>query len=190
MTSRGVFLDRDGVINRYLIDYVRTLADFEYESGAAEAFRILGEIGLPIVVVTNQSGIGRGYTTAAAVEAIHARLSTDAARWGGPISSIEICPHTPDARCACRKPESELFRRAAARFGFDLEGSFMIGDAPSDIEAAQRLAIRAVRVGTGRGGEPLPIGIAAETTVGEIEEAARWIATQHRATHPEEGSER
>jgi D-glycero-D-manno-heptose 1,7-bisphosphate phosphatase len=175
---RGVFLDRDGVINRYLPGSVRREEEFEYEAGAAAALRLLGALGAPIVVVTNQSAIGRGTTTPATVDAIHARLRADAERWGGPIAAIEICPHAPEARCECRKPGTALFHRAAERLGISLEGSFCVGDAPSDVEASRRLGLRAVRVRTGRGSEPLPPGLAAEATVDDILAAARWIAAR------------
>lgn len=187
MSRRGVFLDRDGVINRYRSDYVRTEADFEYEDGAPEAFRILGGLDLPIVVVTNQSAIGRGMTTRRTVDAIHARLRADAARWGAAISAIEVCPHAPDARCACRKPATALFRRAAERLGIELPGSFLVGDAPSDIEAAGALGLRAVRVRVGRGAEPLPAGVEAEVVVDGLLAAARWIAA--RATEEDGDAE-
>lgn len=178
MSSPGVFLDRDGVINRYRREYVRTEAEFEYEEGAPEAFRILGELGLPLIVVTNQSAIGRGMTTRRTVDAIHAKLRGDAARWGAAIAAIEVCPHAPDARCDCRKPGATLFRRAAERLAIEIPGSFLVGDSPSDIEAAQRLGLRAVRVRTGRGGEPLPAGIEAEVVVDDVLAAARWIASR------------
>lgn len=178
MTRRAVFLDRDGVINRYRSDYVRSPEDFEYYDHTAEAFAILGSLGLPIVVVTNQSGIGRGYTTPEIVDAVHERLRRDAAAWGAPIDSIEVCPHLPTDGCDCRKPGDALFRRAAASGSLALEGSFLVGDSPSDIEAAVRLGIRAVRVATGRGGEALPDGIAPEATVDDLLAAARWIAAR------------
>lgn len=178
MSLRGVFLDRDGVINRYRRDYVRTEAEFEYEEGAEQAFEILGTLALPLVVVTNQSAIGRGMTTRRTVDAIHARLRADAARWGAAIASIEVCPHSPDARCECRKPGAALFRRAAERLGIALDGSYLVGDAPSDIEAARLLGLRAARVRTGRGSEPLPAGVAAEVEVDGLLAAARWIAAK------------
>ena len=97
---------------------------------------------------------------------------------GAPIAAIEVCPHTPADGCDCRKPRPALFRRAADRLGIELAGSFLVGDAPSDIEGAVRLGLRPVRVRTGRGAEPLPEGIRPEVVVDDILAAARWIAAR------------
>ncbi|MFQ5655675.1 MAG: D-glycero-alpha-D-manno-heptose-1,7-bisphosphate 7-phosphatase [Planctomycetota bacterium] len=177
---RAVFLDRDGVINRYRGDHVRSARDFEYYEFAEEAFRMLAATGLPIVVITNQSAIGRGYTTEGEVMAIHKRLARDAARWGAPIAAIEHCPHTPAEDCRCRKPEVELFERAAERLSLTLAGSFMVGDAPADVEAGHRLGMTTLRVATGRGGERLPEGVAADWQGDDLLAAARWIAARCR----------
>ena len=171
---RGVFLDRDGVINQYRRDYVRVVEDFEYYDGVAEAFGVLGEVGLLIAVVTNQSGIGREYTSAETVALIHDRLRRDAASWGGSITAIEHCPHSPDLEeCPCRKPGVALFERIAAKFHVTLEGSYMVGDSPSDIEAGNRLSMQTIRVQTGRGAEPGP---QARWQVKDLLDAARLIA--------------
>jgi len=175
---RAVFLDRDGVINQYRPDYVRVESDFEFVPDAEDAFRVLGRLRAPLVVVTNQSAIGRGTTTAAVVEAIHDRLMNQARAWGAPLASIEVCPHAPEDRCSCRKPRLGLFRRAEERLGLSLPGSFLIGDAPTDIESAAALGVRAVRVRTGRGAEPLRDSVVADAVVDDFLGAARWIASR------------
>lgn len=181
---RGVFLDRDGVINRYRRDYVRVIADFAYYDFAAEAFRILGATGLPLAVVTNQSGIGREYTTAAIVAEIHERLQRDAEAWGGALTAVEHCPHSPALEeCDCRKPGSALFERISRDSGITLEGSYMVGDSPSDIEAGARLSMRTIRVATGRGDEPGP---EPWRRAANLLEAARLIALEEEAR--EEGT--
>lgn len=172
----GVFLDRDGVINQYRSDYVRAEGDFDYYSFTPDAFKVLGLIGLPVVVVTNQSGIGRGYTTEAIVDAIHDRLRTDAAAWGAKITSVEICPHTPQEGCKCRKPGPAMFERAAKAHGIQLAGSYMVGDAPSDVQAGRNLSMTTIRVETGRGGEAVPSYAAPDWTVPNLFEAAGKIA--------------
>lgn len=173
--TRGIFLDRDGVINQYRTDYVRVEEDFAYYDFVPEAFSILGSLELPIVVVTNQSGIGRGYTTHAIVDAIHARLRQDARGWGAKIGSIEICPHSPKVEsCGCRKPGPIMFERAAQRLNIRFEGSYMVGDAPSDMEAGDQLGMITLRVATGRGresGGPEP-----RERVSDLLAAARRIA--------------
>ena len=175
MSRRAVFLDRDGVINRYTTNYVRTFDDFAFYPEAEGAFALLGGLGAPIVVVTNQSGIGRGYTTRAIVDAIHDHMIATAARWGAAITTVEICPHTPDDRCDCRKPAPAMFTRAAEAHDLALAGSFLVGDSPCDIEGAVRLGMRPVRVRTGRGSEALPNGIEAEATADDFLAAVRWI---------------
>jgi D-glycero-D-manno-heptose 1,7-bisphosphate phosphatase len=176
VSRAAVFLDRDGVINEYVREYVRTVDDFVLQPGAAEAFRLLGRLELPIVVVTNQSGIGRGYTTQEIVDEIHRGLVEEAARQGASIVSVEVCPHRPDEGCRCRKPGPALFERAAAAHHLSWEGSWMVGDSPCDMEAAAVLGLRAVRVRTGRGEEPLPLGVPVEVTTDDFLSACRWIA--------------
>lgn len=150
---RGVFLDRDGVINEDRADYVRSLDQFRYFQWTAQAFRVLARVGLPIVVVSNQSGIGRGYTTEQEVLRMHDQLRGDIASWGAHLASIEYCPHTPDDGCDCRKPAPGLFRRAAEQWDLELAGSYMVGDKPTDITSGQRLAMTTVRVATGYQGD-------------------------------------
>lgn len=173
----ALFLDRDGVINRYRQGGVLTSDQFEYYENTPESFRRLGRIGWPLVVVTNQSAIGRGWTTVEEVEAIHQQLSRDATSWGASILAIELCPHLPDGGCSCRKPATGLFEKVAVAIGVDLRASLMIGDSPSDIEAAQRLGMRSIRVLTGRGEEPLGSGINTDHVAGDLLEAVRWIET-------------
>ena len=184
MRDRAVFLDRDGVINQYTSNYVRVPADFTFYPEAEAAFGVLGALGAPIVIVTNQSGIGRGYTTRGIVDEIHAAMIESAAQWGATITSVEVCPHTPTDHCDCRKPKDGLFRRAEQEHDLQLEGSFLVGDSPSDIEGARRLGIRPVRVRTGRGEEPLPEGVTAETVVDGFLPAAEWIATHWNLEGP------
>ena len=154
MTSagvRGVFLDRDGVINHDSKDYIRTVEAFRYIDGTDAAFRALGELGLPVVIVTNQSALARGYTTQADVDAIHQKLRSDVEGWGGAIASVQFCPHHPDDRCRCRKPGPGMFEQAAAEVGIDLSSSYMVGDAPTDMQAGAQFGMTLLRVRTGRG---------------------------------------
>lgn len=171
----GIFLDRDGVLNRFILESVRSTEEFEYYEFTAEAMRRLGDLECPIVVVTNQSAIGRGWTTEDQVQLIHHKLMVDCAEWGASISSVEYCPHLPDAGCDCRKPGSGMFLRAAKKHDIDINRSLMVGDSPCDIEAAQRLGMTSVRVCTGRGENPLPDGVEPDALVENLKEASVWI---------------
>ena len=150
MSTRGVFLDRDGVINRYRADYVRVATDFEYEAEAPEAFRLLGSIGAPIVVVTNQSGIVRGYYDEAALHRLHAWVDGDLARrTGARFDAVYHCPYLPDAPLAAyahpdhpdRKPNPGMLLRAIAEHGLDPARCTMVGDKASDMEAARAAGV-------------------------------------------------
>jgi D-glycero-D-manno-heptose 1,7-bisphosphate phosphatase len=140
MLRRALFLDRDGVIN---VDhgYVHRQEDFDFVDGifdlAAEATRG----GLPLVVVTNQSGIGRGRYTEADFQALMRWVAAEFAARGTPLARIEHCPDHPDRPTPRRKPGPGMLLDAAAALGLDLAGSIMVGDQPSDAEAARRAGI-------------------------------------------------
>jgi len=135
----GVLLDRDGVINDVVLRDGRSYPPPSIESlkilpGVASALHSLKRAGLPLIVVTNQPDVGRGSQTQANVEAIHTRL-----RASLPLDSIEVCFHTNDDGCDCRKPRTGMLTSAAARHGLDLGRSFLVGDRWRDIEAGQRV---------------------------------------------------
>jgi D-glycero-D-manno-heptose 1,7-bisphosphate phosphatase len=150
--ARGaVFLDRDGVLNVNLDAHVRAWDEFRFIDGALAAVRRLHEAGWPIVVVTNQSAIGRGLTSAQAVDEIHARMRAAIAEAGGAVARVEHCPHHPDDDCQCRKPKPAMLERGAAALGADLAASYFVGDHLTDVEAALAAGCRPVLVRTGRG---------------------------------------
>jgi D-glycero-D-manno-heptose 1,7-bisphosphate phosphatase len=151
----AAFLDRDGVIN---LDpgYVHRWEDFAFVPGAVDAMRRLQDAGYALVVVTNQSGIARGFFTEADFLALDAAVRTHLEGQGVHLSRVEFCPHLPGAKlpaydldCDCRKPAPGMILRAAAALDIDLARSLLFGDKPSDIEAAQRAGVgRAVLVAT------------------------------------------
>jgi D-glycero-D-manno-heptose 1,7-bisphosphate phosphatase len=148
---RAVFLDRDGVINVNRSDYVKSEEEFAFLPGALEALRRLASLPLSIVIVSNQSAIGRGLISASTVDQINQQMVAQITAAGGRVDLVRYCPHRPDEGCHCRKPEPGLLVDAANLLGLDLPESYMIGDAASDIEAAQRVGCRAILVRTGRG---------------------------------------
>ena len=137
---RAVFVDRDGTLNpdlRYLSDSSR----LELFPTVPVGIRLLKEHGYVVVCITNQSGIERGYYTVEIVEAIHRRVNELLARHGTGIDAFYYCPHRPDAGCACRKPKTQLFERAATDLGLGWNASAVIGDRSLDMEAGETLGL-------------------------------------------------
>lgn len=149
-SRRFVLLDRDGTINverHYLSDPNQ----LSLLPGAAAGLRALRELGLGLVVVTNQSGIARGYFDHARLDAIHERLHELLGAAGVELDGIYVCPHGPDDGCRCRKPRDGMALAAARELGFRVDRSFMIGDKPCDIELGRRVGATTLLVRTGYG---------------------------------------
>lgn len=149
--GRAFFLDRDGTIN---IDhvYIASPDGIELIPGSAAAIRRANDAGFKVIVVTNQSGIGRGLIAASELPKIHARLGELLQQEAGAkIDSYEFCPHHPDDGCACRKPGIQLVEAAAKRFGIELAKSFFVGDSWSDIDCGKRAGCQTILVRTGKG---------------------------------------
>ncbi len=147
MGRPAAFLDRDGVINEDR-GYLHRWEDFAFVPGVVEGMRRLQAAGYALVVVTNQSGIARGYYDEAALEKLHDRLRTSLAGQGVALAAIEYCPHLPQAaveryaiECDCRKPAPGMILRAARTLDLDLAHSLLFGDKPSDIEAGTRAGV-------------------------------------------------
>lgn len=149
-TDAAVFVDRDGVIIRDRPDYVRSWDDVEFIPGALEGLRLLAGAGRRVLVVTNQSAIGRGFMSQPELAGIHARLAATVSEAGGRIEAFLVCPHAPDDRCACRKPYPGLLYQARTRFGIDLKGSYLVGDFETDMVAAAAAQCRSILVLSGR----------------------------------------
>lgn len=148
---RAVFIDRDGVICRNRDDYVKRWEEFVFLRGSLQALCRLAGLDLPIVVVTNQSAINRHMVPVEIVEDINARMVRAIETAGGRIDRVLICPHRPDEGCACRKPQPGLFLTAAEDLGLDLEQSYLIGDAKTDMQAGRAVGCHRYLVLTGRG---------------------------------------
>jgi len=177
VTARGAALiDRDGTIiveRRYLADP----AGVELLPGAAEGLRRLRALGLALVVVTNQSGIARGYFDEATLDAIHARLAALLAAEDLVLDGIYHCPHGPDDECACRKPGVELAHRAARDLGLDLSRAVVIGDKRADVELGRALGVPGILVRTGFGEEELAAGVTADHVADDLAAAAAVVET-------------
>jgi len=146
--SRAVFLDRDGVLTKERADYVKTPDELEVLPGLEAPLREIQKRGFRIVVVTNQSVIGRGLTTHHEMSIIHEKLRREVEGLGCSIDGIYYCPHRPDEGCNCRKPQPGLILKASKDLGIDVANSWMIGDKEIDLEAAKRAGCRGIRVPT------------------------------------------
>jgi D-glycero-D-manno-heptose 1,7-bisphosphate phosphatase len=154
MSRRFVVLDRDGTINEE-VGYVLSPAALRLIPGAADAIRDLRTLGLGIVVVTNQSSVGRGWITEADLAVIHDRMRELLHASGADVDAIEHCPHRPEDDCSCRKPRTGMVDRAAADLGFDPAESFVVGDHAGDMALGRAVGARTIFVRTGHGEEEL-----------------------------------
>jgi D-glycero-D-manno-heptose 1,7-bisphosphate phosphatase len=152
---RAVFLDRDGTVNEE-VGYLRDLADLRLIPGAGDAIRRLNNAGLKVVLVTNQSGVARGYFPESLVHEAHERLDQMLSKEGARIDAVYYCPHHPTAGkssytivCDCRKPGTGLIDRAAQDLGIDVKQSYVVGDKWSDVELGERTGAHTILVRTG-----------------------------------------
>ncbi len=153
MAKRAVFLDRDGVLNEDL-GYVSRTEDLKIRSGVSAGLRDLGQAGFKLIVITNQSGIARGYFTAMDVANFHQALADEIfSQSKVRLDGFYICPHHPDGviheftkDCDCRKPHPGMVLKAAEDHHINLAGSFFIGDKFDDIECAERSGVKGIQV--------------------------------------------
>ncbi len=170
-----VFLDRDGTIARD-VHYCRRVEDFEILPTVPEAIRLLNDHGFRVVVITNQSGVARGYFTEDTLSLIHQKMRDDLAAYGARIDAVYYCPHHPDENCKCRKPEPALLFRAAAEMGIELGLSYMVGDDRRDVEAGKAAGCRTVLVTTGPNAANLDArSVNADYVASSLYQAAEWI---------------
>lgn len=169
---RGAFLDRDGTIiveHEYLDDP----AGVELVPGAAAALRRLRDAGFILIVVTNQSGIARGFYTLRDFEAVQARLEDMLRHEGVQLDGVYYCPHHPEftGPCDCRKPGLGMYRQAAEQHGLDLSRSVFIGDRIKDVLPADELGGLGLLVRTGYGSEEAASAPASVAVVADLPEA-------------------
>ncbi|MCR9095262.1 MAG: D-glycero-beta-D-manno-heptose 1,7-bisphosphate 7-phosphatase [bacterium] len=146
-----ILLDRDGVVNAESDAFVKDVSEFNPLAGSLEAIARLSRAGHAIAVVSNQSGVGRGFIDPSDLEQIHRVLRGGVEREGGRIDRIEVCPHLPGDDCACRKPRPGLLESAARALGHAPSTCVLIGDRATDLAAAGRFGCPAFLVRTGHG---------------------------------------
>jgi D-glycero-D-manno-heptose 1,7-bisphosphate phosphatase len=178
----AVFLDRDGTIAEE-VGYLNHASRFRMFPFAARAIRSLNETRLPVIVITNQSGVGRGYFPESLLHTVHKLMKQQLAAESAHVDAIYYCPHTSGDDCDCRKPKPGLLNRAAREHRLDLGRSFVVGDRHGDIELARQAGSQGILVRTGYGEGELawhadrwpaqPDFVAAD-----LSEAADWILRQ------------
>lgn len=152
MRDKVIFLDRDGVINHDSDGFIKCVAEFIFLPRSLAALCLLAENGFEVILISNQSGVGRGIITPENLAAIHRHLIETVEQNGGRIKDILFCPHTPEDGCDCRKPEPGLLFKARDTYGIELEKAAMVGDKAIDIDCARRAGCqKAILVRTGHG---------------------------------------
>jgi len=182
----AVFLDRDGTINEQM-GYINHISRFHLLPGVGHAIRLLNERQVPAVVISNQSGLARGYFPAELLDEVHRLMEDSLLREGARLDGIYVCPHHPEAKeekyrltCQCRKPKTGLFIRAAEELNLDLARSYVVGDRWTDLKAAAACEAKGVLVLTGYGrGELQYVGprqaLAPHFVAEDLQKAVRWI---------------
>lgn len=179
MMSRAVFFDRDGTLNVEK-DYVYRYQDWEWNPGVVEGLKSLADLGFKLVVISNQSGVGRGYFDKKDVFALHDQVAVDLLKQGIPMAGFYFCTHGPDDGCVCRKPQPGLLLQAEKDLHIDLPRSYMVGDKLIDVQAALAAGVQPILVGTGYGRKEkgaLPVGV---PFVEDLLDAFHWIKRREK----------
>lgn len=183
MSKAAVFLDRDDTIIRDKV-YLSDPGGIEILEGAPEAIRLLNSWNIPVIVITNQSGIARGIFNEERLRAIHKRLLALLREKGATIDAIYYCPHLPEGSvekyataCTCRKPDTGMLLQAAQDFGLDLSSCFMVGDKPEDIEVIHKVGGKGVFMQTGK---KLDTKNKADFIAHDLIQAVQWILSTMR----------
>jgi D-glycero-D-manno-heptose 1,7-bisphosphate phosphatase len=180
----AVFLDRDGTIAEE-VGYLNHASRFRMFPFVAAAIHRLNEAGLPIIVVTNQSGVGRGYFPESLVHTVNDLMTQQLAKASAKIDAVYYCPHTSAENCNCRKPRTGMLDRAVLEHGVDLQRSFVVGDRYGDIELARNARARSILVRTGYGEGELAWHAAKwpaqpDFIAEDFSQAAEWILGQKK----------
>ncbi len=177
-----IFLDRDGVINKdpggwTEHSYVTCWEDFHFLPGSKEAIKDLTDAGYEIVIISNQAGVNKGHFSEDDLKGVTEKMLKEIADSGGRIRSVYYCPHTKDENCACRKPETGLFEKAAEEVDVNFRNTFFIGDGGMDIEAAGRLGLKSILLLSGKSSMK-DVGAwkyKPDTIKKDLREAINWI---------------
>jgi histidinol-phosphate phosphatase family protein len=180
--DKTIFLDRDGVINIDSPQYIKKESEFEFIPGSPQAIALLNQYGFNVIVITNQSIIGRKMASREALDAIFKKMKKGVQKAGGRIKDVFFCPHTPEDNCACRKPEPGLILKACKQYNIDLEHSCMVGDSAKDIECALNAGCKeTILVQTGNGikaqKQLLQKQITPDYIASDLYDAVQWLVS-------------
>jgi D-glycero-D-manno-heptose 1,7-bisphosphate phosphatase len=178
--QKYILLDRDGVINHDSEAFIKSPDEWLPIEKSLDAIALLNQHGYKIVVITNQSGIARGYFNKKTLNAIHIKMRDELAKVGGQIEAIYFCPHQASDHCKCRKPKAGLLLQFAADYGVDLANVYFIGDSLRDIQAAQNAGTLPILVKTGNGAKTLHENLQSLTSLPIFEnlyDAAKHLTT-------------
>lgn len=171
--NKAIFFDRDGVLN-YDPGYVHKIEDFKLLPGVIEALKLLKNF--KFIIITNQSGIGRGYYTEQDFHKFNNRLTEELKKENIIIEKTYYCPHEPEENCNCRKPKVKFIKQAEKEFNIDLKNSFVIGDHPSDIEMGKNAKCKTIYLLTGHGKKHKDkLTQKPDLIANNLLETARWI---------------
>jgi histidinol-phosphate phosphatase family protein len=178
--NRAVFLDRDGVIVKE-VGYLSSVDQLKIIPGVPRAIKELRHAGFKVVVVTNQSGVARGYFSLSRLKAIHRALKAGLADAGAKWDGLYYSPHAADSGHVMRKPNIGMLKSAQRRFSLDLKSSYFVGDTTTDIMTARNAGCQAILVRTGKAGRDGKFPKAKpDAIVASLASAARWIMRQER----------
>jgi histidinol-phosphate phosphatase family protein len=173
-SKKAVFLDRDGVI---LVDkdYMVNISDMEFLPGAIKALTNIPKQYLK-VIISNQSGVGRGYFTIEQLNSFNDNFIAELKKYGVFIDKLYYCPHDPEENCNCRKPKTGMFDLAKRQLGIDVSQSWMIGDKSSDIMAGKQIKARTIQVRTGyAGNEPGAVSVEPDFYANDLYQAVEIL---------------
>lgn len=176
-----VVLDRDGVINFDSVHFIKSTNEWIPIPGSLEAIALLNQNGYRVAIATNQSGISRGLFDMVTLNAIHDKMHKALGQLGGRVDAMFYCPHSADDNCDCRKPKPGMMEEIGRRFGMDMRGVPMVGDALRDLQAGAVLGMQPILVRTGKGEETLAAGGLPEGTLvfADLAQAVQHIITKN-----------
>lgn len=177
--NKAVFLDRDGTINEEK-NYLSREEEFKFIPGAIEGLRLLRENRFKLIVITNQSGIGRGFLEKEKVERVNEKMRRELSERGVELDAVYVCPHAPEEGCDCRKPKNALVKRAGKEFKLDLEKSFFVGDKTIDIRLGKNCNGKTILLKTGYGGRDKKFKVEPDYLAEDLRDAAEIILSEEK----------